>query len=289
MTNAKKAEFLARMAAGRRKAAAKKRPRKNGVVADIGRKVRRMTPAGKREAAALRARLEALTTGKKNPRKRKTAKKRNSKKAAPAAQIIKRGTGANQYWQVVTAGKVIAQYNDRNAATRHADTIRRARRNPDTEEAAAEALYEDFHGRPSNRTIEYDAPIEYRAELAELGHLKELRYEADEDHDQPLKAFGRCQVASTPDGKNLYLTGGNQRVDLESLDIVSDKDYVELGPLTYIEYHTVKGFHDFAPIDYQHDFGEEDGILPVLCYDQLNQALFVMGGNYLVKPEGITN
>ena len=43
---------------------------------------------------------------------------------------------------------------------------------------------------------------------------------------------------------------------------------IELGPCSYICYHTTKGFHDFAPTKYWHNFGEEDGIYPRLGYDR---------------------
>ena len=75
----------------------------------------------------------------------------------------------------------------------------------------------------------------------------------------------------------------------EPRDIASDKDMIELGPCMYIEYYTVKGFHDFEPTNYWHLFGEEDEIRPILCYDRLNKQLFLMGGNYTVKYEGIVN
>jgi hypothetical protein len=163
------------------------------------------------------------------------------------------------------------------------------RRNPD-DMPAAEQMYERFHGRPAQRTVEHLERLAFRDTFAELGKLLELRFRLDGIRQPvPLVEFKGAQVACTPDGENIYFLGGNQSVDLSSLDIESDKDYVELGECTYIKYLAKKGFHDFEPIEYFHEFGEEDGIRPVLAYDSQNQKLFLLGGNYRCKPEGITN
>ncbi len=163
----------------------------------------------------------------------------------------------------------------------------KARRNGDLMDEA-ERMYEDFHGRPPNRTITHTDDHEYRSELAELGALLELRFKVPGGVVH-LENFGPAQVTCTPDGHTIYLLGGNQKIDTAALDIESDKDYIELGEATYIEYFTKKGFHNFEPIRYHHKFGEEDGIRPVLAYDRINEKLFLLGGNYEVKPEGIVN
>lgn len=166
---------------------------------------------------------------------------------------------------------------------------RKKRRNQEDMGGAA-AMFESFHQRPPRRTVEYDLRIEYPDTFAELGKLKELRFDLDSaNRDFPLVGFGACQVVSTPDGENIYFIGGDQKVDLEALDIASDKDLVELGPCTYIMYHAEKGFHDFEPIDYFHRFGEEDGIVPNLVYDRLNKTLMLVSGNYRVRAAGIEN
>lgn len=279
LTGKAKAEFLARMARGRKKAARNSAPGKKAnppkytykvdmsdLTATIyrdGSEVERLSPpaSGSGSPAALaRKRIgqleEIARRGKWNPKKK-------AKKAAPKK-----------------AGPSTGKKNPRP---------KRSRLNPAQMDAAIE-MYERFHGRPPNRTIEYDQDHEYRSELAELGDLKELRFDFDESNPAvPLLNFGKCQVTCTADGENIYFIGGNQSLDLEALGIPEGKDYIELGPCGYIEYHTKKGFHDFAPIDYQHEFGEENDVLPVLCYDALNRAFFLVGGDYKVKPEGITN
>lgn len=164
---------------------------------------------------------------------------------------------------------------------------KKKRRNPDDDAAA---MYERFHGRAPERIIEHRKPLSYRDEFAELGRLLELRFRMPgEAKPMPLIEFGACQVTCTPDGKNIYLLGGNMKVDLSALGIETEKDYVELGECVYIAYMTRKGFHNFEPTDYQHKFGEENGIRPVLAYDQINKTLFLLGGDYRCRPEGIVN
>jgi hypothetical protein len=168
----------------------------------------------------------------------------------------------------------------------------RRRRNSDDESMdAASRQFEAFHGKAPERIIEIEQAYRYPGTFAELGHLKELRFDLNSrNRDFPLTGFGKaCQVVCTPDGSNIYFIGGDQSIDFEALDIASDKDFVDLGPCGYISYHTVKGFHDFQPTTYWHRFGEEDKIRPSLTYDRLNKTLFLVSGNYRVRPEGIVN
>jgi hypothetical protein len=190
--------------------------------------------------------------------------------------------------QTVTRPPKQAHRKSRAKAARPRKNARR--RNQETSIEEASQMFEQFHGKRPGRIVEYDQPYNYPDNFAELGKLKELRFDLDQRNKNfPLTNFGACQTVSTPDGSNIYFIGGDQRIDFEALNIASDKDFVELGPATYIMYHTVKGFHDFDPTDYYHSFGEDDGILPVLVYDRLNHTLFLIGGNYRVRPEGIVN
>lgn len=168
---------------------------------------------------------------------------------------------------------------------------RKKRRNQEESMQAAAEKFTEFHGKPPNRIIEYEIDdTHYPDKFAEMGRLKELRFDLDTaNRDFPLRGFGACQAVCTPDGRNIYFLGGDQSVSLDDLNIASDKDIIELGPCTFIEYHTVKGFHDFEPTDYWHRFGETNHIQPVLAYDRLNRSLFLIGGDYEVRPEGIVN
>jgi hypothetical protein len=209
----------------------------------------------------------------------------------------RKNSGVSQKKRVTPRSRKAASGSRRvlSSSVRRSYTVRR---NPDLE-AEAE-MYRIFHGRAPEREIEYEELLEIRSKFAEMGKLLELRFDLDGEtslragesvsrSEIPLTDFGATQAVCTADGTNIYFLGGDQKVDLSQLSIESDKDYVELGPCTYIKYFTKKGFHNFEPVEYWHRFGEENGIRPVLAYDSLNRKLFLIGGDYSVKAEGITN
>lgn len=165
------------------------------------------------------------------------------------------------------------------------------RKNPDAATAAAQ-LYEDFHGRPPKGTTEYKIEREYRDNLAKLGRLISLTAWLDEDNPVKINFTGPVEVCSEPGGNQIYFVGGSQKIDLAELGIEAPeslKDHVFIGPCGDIEYFTKKGFHNFEPTDYTHEFGEEGGLTPMLNYDTLNQLVYLTGGSYQVLPEGIRN
>lgn len=272
LTGAKKAAFLERMAKGRRKA----------------------------------ARTKPAATGKKKTAKAAAKKKTAAKKPNTGGHRFRvtRDPGHSTYRVVRPSdGKILKKGLSHSAALHFADTYGK-KKNPARKKTGkprhahrrnsamtdAEAMYETFHQQAPGRIVDYETVLRYPDKFAELGKLKELRVSLDNSNpDFPLTHFGDCCVACTPDGRNIYFIGGDQSLDLGALGIASDKDMVELGPCNYIEYHTKKGFHDFAPTNYWHLFGEENEVLPILCYDRLNKTLFLVGGDYTVKYEGITN
>lgn len=264
LTGAKKAAFLKRMAAGRRKAA-RGNPRKKAT-----RKAPRKKATAKRPA----------------PRKKKAKAKRSTRNSSlrKSKKVIGKGFSrpvAAQWAKEKRAAKKKRAPKKRNGSRR--------RKNSD-DLSSAERMYEAFHGKAPGHVEEYELPYLYPQNFAELGELKELRVRLDAANPRfPLTRFGDCLVVCTGDGNNIYFVGGDQAIDLAALDITSDKDDVDLGPCVYICYHTRKGFHDFAPINYFHEFGEEDGICPRLTYNRLNKRLYLVSGNYRVKPEGIVN
>lgn len=219
---------------------------------------------------------------------RKTARKAPKKKAAKKkARKNPKLTGAKKaaFLKRMAAGRKKAKRPGAKAKRKNAP---RRRRN--SSDAQAAAMFETFHQKAPGHIIEYEELVRFPGHFAELGELKELRVFLDDaNRDFPFTQFGDCRVVCTPDGNNIYFVGGDQRIDFEALGISSDKDTIELGPCTYIAYFTTKGFHDFAPTKYWHRFGEEDGIFPRLGYDRLNKRLFLIGGNYQVKREGIVN
>jgi hypothetical protein len=155
-------------------------------------------------------------------------------------------------------------------------------------EAAAE-LSEQFHGRPAEKiTVVAETEAEHAA-VAELGRLIELHVKTAVGKFRLPFTGTRVKVCATPDGRNIVFIGGDQAIDLESLGIESDKDQLPLGECTHIVYATKKGFHNFEITDYVHEFGEESGDRPTLGYSPLNTRLYLEGGRYEVRPEGIVD
>ena len=165
---------------------------------------------------------------------------------------------------------------------------------PATDSAAsADDLYTDFHGEPPSRHLEIATEVEEPVHLAELGTLVSLKVATPTklevtlgfEEDPPY-------LASSADGRQLYIEGGNQQVDLSGLKM-SGKEWerpnMMLGDLIETTYRTAKKFDKFKTIDYYHANGEESGIPPQLVYDPVNKLLTVVGGKYKVKPEGIVD
>lgn len=258
LSGAAKAEFLRRMAAGRTAHKRKKKPAAKRTAKNAGRYSHRKSKKAIKKLASKGGGSLVPFNKRLKPKK---PKKNVSSRSAAIKAIARKFQQARSY---------------------------RGKRNPADDMAEAAAMYEQFHGRDAERIIQHDEEHAYRSELAELGKLLELKFKVPGGHAL-LDDFGNCQVACTPDGLNIYFVGGQQRIDLDQLGIASDKDYIELGECTLIRYFTKKGFHNFDPINYWHRFGEEDGIKPMLAYDAQNQKLFLIGGNYQARPEGIVN
>lgn len=166
----------------------------------------------------------------------------------------------------------------------------RRRRNSQDSAAAAARLSEKFHGRPVRKVTEFEESYQEPTDLADLGRLIELQV-MDGDYVRPLQFGKNVRTAATPDGGQIYFVGGDQELDLKKLGLAKwmPKDHITVGSVAKIAYFTSKVFHNFEPSVYEHRFGEEGGIEPLLHYDVLNRKLYLTGGSYLVRPEGIVN
>jgi hypothetical protein len=105
------------------------------------------------------------------------------------------------------------------------------------------------------------------------------------DSDAPV-------LASSPDGRQLYIVGGDQSLDLSALRMSGPKwerDSMVLGVLDEFTYRTKKGFDNFKMSDYYHHAGEESGVQPMLVYDNINRRLSIVGGQYRITPRGVEN
>jgi hypothetical protein len=168
-------------------------------------------------------------------------------------------------------------------------------RNP---ESTSAEVYEQFHGKPSEQLTEYVYEEHEHENLAQLGELLSLTVVTTTGYEATIQAppldgpaTDVVQLCSSEDKMQLYLIGGDQCIDVSSLGFKNNmvKDLMLIGVIEQVEYCTEKKFHKFKPIDYYHKLGEESGIKPVLLYDPISQLMKIAGGNYSVKPEGITD
>ncbi len=164
------------------------------------------------------------------------------------------------------------------------------RRNP---ESAAATLYEKFHQTPSTEVVELAETIHEHDYLTTLGTLQTIKLHTLADKQVEIAfADDRPYLCSNETGTQLYIAGGDQTMDLKALGMGSKlwhKEHMLLGICLEVTYQTKKGFHDFQLTDYYHELGEETGVQPMLAYDTRNCKLSILGGQYQIKPEGITN
>lgn len=197
------------------------------------------------------------------------------------------------------------------------------KRNP---EAGSERLYEIFHGREPQETVEIHEDVHVHEWLGTLGDLTEIYVDTVTGLRLHLTWEGRDDLpflAATEDGKQLYIKGGKQTLDLKAIKMDGPewvKDRMVIGQFSppdpcskcgsefkysearnlhvcsqcrhvaddndrvhNITYRTEKDFDHFEPIDYQHDLGEVSGVRPMLEYEPRNNHLYVTGGQYHIE------
>jgi len=169
---------------------------------------------------------------------------------------------------------------------RHSGKRRGKRRNPG-ETAAAEQLYRVFHGKDPKGVIEKSVSAEMRKDYAALGPLDYVKFKTPIGGSGEFTFYGDgVTLASSPDGKQLYVIGGNQNVapllDADSLQ----KDIIDIGDCTELQYQARKRFDNFEPVAYFHKFGEDSGDLPRLFFSRIQKQLFFAGGNYKIDKSG---
>lgn len=181
-------------------------------------------------------------------------------------------------------------------------SLHRHRRN--SELSQARQLFRRFHGKDFSGVVSMQRSAKARSEYTALGPLVAIGIDAptfdeagpptpDEVVDRwerlPHLRFPKgALLGSSPDGKQIYVLGGDQEVDLSRFDTDSGKDYVDLGDATFIVYDARKA-PSFEVTSWVHTFGEEGGERPRLIYDKLNREIHFAGGSYKVKAPGIVN
>lgn len=201
-----------------------------------------------------------------------------------------------------------------------------AKRNP---AADAAALSKKFHGRKATTQRQIVEKVHSHEHLMEIGPLVRLVIDtptglvavlnfntSDAKKIVYLASSERDPKTGKLVGKQLYLRGGDQEVNLAGLKMDSPlwiRDLMELGRLHEfkrgdpalmvngervkgsITYRTRKGIDNFELIDYWHKAGEETGgkqgmaARPLVLYDYRNKKLQLAGGQYKIDAPGIIN
>jgi len=194
-------------------------------------------------------------------------------------------------------------------------------KNPGKALAEAEDMVRRFHGREPKGDLHIKEVEQYDKELPVLGQLLELKIMTANGTKYVPIIFARMkgkkpdcpldemvQVCSDLKGKNIYFKGGDQELDIQKLAEKgvyqegygdSVKELCIVGPVFSISYFTDK-HHLEGPkyqakgAAYEHEFAEEAdkeeyGEQPILIYDSRNKRMFLSGGSYEIKDEGIYN
>jgi len=166
--------------------------------------------------------------------------------------------------------------------------------NRDDEARSAADLYAAFHGKDPREVLEIQRSAAMRLDYAALGDLDYVVFLPDDEKDARKIEFTKTdavKLAANPEGTQLYFIGGNQDLSgcLAEFPIDAEKDFLDLGQVVRVSYFTRKKFDGFQPVYYFHDLGEDGGTCPRGVYDKLKKEIFLIGGDYKIKPEGIVN
>lgn len=159
----------------------------------------------------------------------------------------------------------------------------------------------EVHGREDSDEFEierieedgWNAEISFVPSLANYKReVRSLRTQSDIDQFKSrLRKAGTPDLAGAPDGDQIYFAGGNQDIgpQLEKLGTNHSKEFIDCGFVYMVEYFTQKRFDRMQPVDYYHAFGEVSGVQPRLMFWRNVPLLQLVGGEYTIKPAGITN
>ena len=168
------------------------------------------------------------------------------------------------------------------------------------EYAQASRTAELFHGRPVKEEIEVKESIKTHDWYVSIGPLVKLVIKPITKKPKrkvPLpfhqSEVGTVQLFCSPDGRQFYLRGGDQELDLDAFGMGENtrwyRDHMLIGEAVEITYWDRKKFHSFKLTDYFHKLGEETGEKPTLAYNSLSKKLEIIGGAYHVEMDDLVD
>jgi hypothetical protein len=174
---------------------------------------------------------------------------------------------------------------------------KRARKNPAQESLEA---YKEFHGREADEIVTVEEKIHFHRHLAGAGELRKLVIKTvDGKAKVTLSNFKGAILAFNEKKNQLFVKGGDQKVDLKQFGIVHPHELETLGRATLIDYHTRKDHlgSEGGTATYRHKFRttNEQGRpvtvkiakYPDVIYRVLDEQLEFSGGSYELRAEGI--
>jgi hypothetical protein len=157
-------------------------------------------------------------------------------------------------------------------------------------------LFETFHGREAE-IVRKQVSDAMRKDYTALGDLVSIGFEDGGYSEDALAVkWDKCNridftkadgtmLAASPDGKQLYVIGGNQDVSgclktFEGVD--ASKDLIDLGEVYFVVYEARKVHTDFKSTDWCHKFGSPTTTRPRLMFNRLQEQIFFVGGEYFI-------
>ncbi len=172
----------------------------------------------------------------------------------------------------------------------------------------AEDFSKKFHGRDPIEAIEITEEESYDEDGVILGDLIELNVLADEkgrtektisfdeSDNKHISESDLPKLVCDVEGENLEIIGGDQSLDLSEKDFApvtyQGKRIIPIGLVESIVYSTDKHHLDDSNgevVEYEHEFGEDGGDLPLLVYVVRDKKLLLVGGSYKIEDVGIRN
>ena len=172
----------------------------------------------------------------------------------------------------------------------------RYRKNP--AEASAQA-FEEFQGRPSEQLVTVTKKVHFHRHLAAAGKLRGMVIDGVDGYRHKVRDFGGAFLAFNESKNQLFVEGGDQKINLADYGIRKPHEIETLGKVVKVDYHTRKDHlgSSGGTAVYRHKFRtvNQDGkpvtvkILryPDLIYYVRDEQLVFSGGSYEILPEGI--
>jgi hypothetical protein len=156
---------------------------------------------------------------------------------------------------------------------------------------AAADKYAEFHGKDPDVITEVTTTVHEHATLSGIGKLVKLVILGIDGRSVvDVSGFGGSLLAQDERGRQLFIVGGNQRVNIGDFGIKSPHELEVLGAVQEVWYDTEK-LHltpeTGGKAIYHHKFGSTRKRLPLMVYDVRNELLMFAGGEYDMPEAGI--